>query len=171
MEEWAVILLTGLISLVTSVVTSRITLSVTQKNDVRKHILQERTDLYLELFPVIDELVNWPENVFDDEYMDEFISYKADMKLLASSETFKAYIALFDVVIEPYNFADIYTGYKNGEDTSDFNPEIFSKLKKEDLDLEPEEFADKFMPDRDKICRLIQNLYQKMREDLGSNIK
>lgn len=171
MNEWKIVLLTGAISLITSLLTSRITLAVTQKNEVKKHILEERTKFYFEYFPVVDLLLNHPEKVFDRSYTDKFFSYKARMKLLASKKTFSVYEQLFSIVAESTNAFDIYCGYQNGEDGSYFDQEDFAKLDKKDLQLSCEEFQQKHLPDRKEIDPYIQALYQEMRNDLGSNLK
>lgn len=169
-DEWAIILLTGIVSLFTSIVTSRITLTVTHKNEIRKHILEERTKFYFEIFPVIDILINAPGKVFDYSYMEKFISYKARMKLLASKKVFMKYQKLFDYVIQLFNFYDIYEGYNSSEPCS-FDEDNFSKLDKEDLKLTEAAFQQKYLPDRSKIDVLTQELYEAMRSDLGSNMK
>lgn len=183
MENWKTILLTGIISLITSIVTSRITLAVTRKNEIRKHILEERTEFYLKIFPVIDILINHPEKIYEQSYINNFLEYKAQVKLLASNRTFVAYKNLFDLVIKPYNIYDRYcTDHDPRSDPSlseckrDPNGKEFEISHIKESDIEVFEFGlekvkEENLPSRDDIEKCILDLYQEMRTDLGSNIK
>ena len=170
METWEITILTGCVSIISGVVASFVTSKITHRNEVKNHILQERTKFYLDSFPLIDLLINKEKNICDYEYMTDFISLKANMKLLSSKQTFEAYGKVFDLVIGAYNAIDIYNGYKNNEDISKFSKEDYAKVKG-DMSLSESEYLEKYMPDRDKLIKLIDDLYEEMRNDLGSNMK
>ena len=44
MEEWQIVLLTGGISIVSSIITALITLTITHKNEVKKLVLEKRAE-------------------------------------------------------------------------------------------------------------------------------
>lgn len=171
LSQWQILIISGIISIITSILIECIASLLKSKNEIRKHILEERTKFYFEFFPAVDLLINHPEKVFDHAYMNEFLSYKARMKLLSSKKTFAAYQKLFELAIEPYNAFDIYDGYQKGEEMSNFDQKNFDKLDKKDFDLSEEKFLQKYLPDRKEIEKCILALYQGMRTDLGSNIK
>ena len=50
MEEWQIVLLTGGISIVSSITTALITLSRTHRNEVKKLVLEKRSALYFEFY-------------------------------------------------------------------------------------------------------------------------
>ncbi len=171
MNDWQIALMTAGIALVASVITSIVTLKLTQKNDIRSHVLEQRTDLYLKFFSVVDVLSSDPYKVFDKKYMDDFMSYKAEMKLFSSRKTFQKYVNLFELVMKPFNFYDIYIGFQKGEDPTTFYANTYSCMDKEDFQLSAYDFQDKYVPDRKQLSESMQCLYESMRCDLGSNIK
>ena len=161
MQELELLLLTAVTSLIVLVVTSVITLKITQRNDVKKHILEKRTEFYLDVFPLIDLIINEYNSVFDFEYMENFIDTKSEMKLLASDKTFEQYEKLFRYMTDNYNKYCVYYNLKEA-DTS-INSKKFEELMHEYMDKNP--------LNRDYLQELVLNLYQEMRKDLGSNIK
>ena len=171
MERWEIVLLTGGVSLITAVLTSWVTTWLTRRNEVRKHIMEKRTEFYFEIFPVIDTLVNHVDNILHDEYWDEFMRLKAKMKLLASQETFKMYEKLFVLLAEAVSAFDIYTGIRRGEDTVNYDQESLAKIDRADFALSVPDFAMKHLPDKNLVRQYIQELYEAMRKDLGSNLK
>ena len=161
MQEWKVVVITGTVSLVVSIITSVITLKVTQKNEVKKHILEKRTEFYLDVFPLIDLIINEYNLVFDFDYMDEFIDTKSKMKLLASTKTYGEYTQLFEYLIKNYNKYCDY--YNSKEKDKSINSKRFNDLMNQ--------YIEKHQLDRDYLQDLVSNLYQEMRNDLGSNMK
>ncbi len=162
MQEWTVIVITGFISLVVSIVTSVITLKVTRNNDVKKHILEKRTEFYLDVFPLIDLIINEYDFVFDFDYMKEFIDSKSTMKLLASKKTHKEYNKLFQYLIHSYNqYCEFYNQYEDSD----------KRISKKEFEEKNNEYIKEHQLDRDYLDILVSNLYQEMRNDLGSNMK
>lgn len=170
MESWEIVILTGIVSMVSAIISSFVTTKLTQKNEIRKRILEERTKLYFEIFPKIDTLINHPENIAYEKYWVEFMHLKAKMKLLASKTTFREYEKLFNLLADSVNAIDIYDGMKRGEDCSNFDQESLSKINPLDFKLSLHEFEKKYLPNRDTTRLYIQELYEAMRMDLGSNL-
>ncbi len=170
MDQWEVVILSGLLSLIVSIATAWITATIARKNDVRKLILEERSKQYFEIYPLIDELISNIHKVYDEEYMQAFISQKAKMKLLASQKTFRAYSVIFQMVIDAYNAYDIYCGYHQNEKRSCFDDEDYRRVEA-NLALSEMDFKKYYLPDRNMITEKIQDLYMQMRNDLGSNVK
>lgn len=142
--------------------TSVITLKVTQNNNVKKHILEKRTEFYLEVFPLIDLIINEYNFVFDFDYMEKFIDSKSTMKLLASRRTHEEYSKLFNYLIDNYNqYCEFYNQYENSD----------KKISKKEFEDKINEYIEEHQLDRDCLDTLVSNLYQEMRNDLGSNMK
>ncbi len=171
MDGWRIVVLSGIVSLVTAILSTVITTGLTRKSEIRMHILEERTKFYFEIFPIIDTLINYPENIYNEDYWDEFMSFKAKMKLLASKKTFKEYERLFIFMTDSVNALDIYDGIKCEENPSTFCQEALAKIDQSDFKLARDEFVNKYLPDRDITQRYVENLYKAMRIDLGSNLK
>ena len=50
MNEWQIVLLTGIVTIITSIITALITLSITHRNEVKKLVLEKRAELYFEFY-------------------------------------------------------------------------------------------------------------------------
>lgn len=95
MDDWQIVLLTGCVSVVVSIVTACITISLTHRNEVKKFILEERTELYFEVYSFIEKLLNDESKIYDDGYIESLLKFKPKMKLLASVETMEEFKSLF----------------------------------------------------------------------------
>lgn len=58
MNEWQIVLLTGVVTIVTSIVTALITMSITHRNEVRKLVLEKRAELYFEFYDEAEHLLH-----------------------------------------------------------------------------------------------------------------
>ena len=95
MEKLQNVLLTGGISIVSSIITALITLSLTHRNEVKKLVLEKRSTLYFEFYDVAEMLLHNNNKVYDSEYIKALLQFKPKMKLLSSKKTVKAFRRLF----------------------------------------------------------------------------
>ena len=56
MNELKIVLLTGLLTISSSIITALITLKVTHRNEVKKHIWEKRAELYFEFYDEAEKL-------------------------------------------------------------------------------------------------------------------
>mgnify|MGYP000817359238 FL=1 len=98
MEEWQIVLLTGGISVVSSIITALITLSRTHRNEVKKLVLEKRSALYFEFYDVAEMLLHNNNKVYDSEYIKVLLQFKPKMKLLSSKDTVEAFKSFFELV-------------------------------------------------------------------------
>lgn len=183
MEGWETIVITALLSLITAIITSLVTTSLNYKNTVKKWVLEKRSELYLRFYKNAEELLKNPEKSFDDDYFNEILKVKPEMKLLSSNETFDAFKQFYEFI------RNIKVGYNKycSENNPETDPErVFIGV---DEDGEPyedryvteedmndfydncENYKENNMPKTEEISRHIELLYQAMRDDLGSNLK
>ena len=62
MNEWQIVLLTGVMTIITSIITALITLSITHRNEVKKLVLEKRAELYFEFY---DDVKVYTHNIWD----------------------------------------------------------------------------------------------------------
>lgn len=183
MEEWQIILLTGGISIVSSIITALITLSRTHRNEVKKLVLEKRSALYFEFYDVAEILLHNNNRVYDSEYIKVLLQFKPKMKLLSSQNTVEVFRSFFELVTKKYEEYRTFCA----ENDPRVNPKYFHTYIDED-GVEQEEWhgnalevsyfesdAEKFkvdnVPSKEEISKHITALYEQMRKDLGSNIK
>jgi hypothetical protein len=183
MEEWQIILLTGGISIVSSIITALITLSRTHRNEVKKLVLEKRSALYFEFYDVAEMLLHNNNKVYDSEYIKVLLQFKPKMKLLSSKDTVEAFKSFFELVTKKYEEYRTFCA----ENDPRVNPNYFHTYIDED-GVEQEEWhgnalevsyfesdAEKFktdnIPCKEEISKHVTALYEQMRNDLGSNIK
>jgi hypothetical protein len=182
MEEWKIILLTGLVSIVSSIVTALITNSHTHRNEVKKLILEKRAALYFEFYDIAEQLLHQNYKVYDDAYISEILKFKPRMKLLSSKKTIERFKDFFELVVQKY---EAFQSYR-AENDPRISPKFFhtyvdengveqeewhgSEFEIADYESHAEVFKTKNIPTKDELSKCIKDLYEQMREDLGSNI-
>ena len=183
MEEWQIVLLTGGISIVSSIITALITLSLTHRNEVKKLVLEKRSTLYFEFYDVAEMLLHNNNKVYDGEYIKALLQFKPKMKLLSSKKTVKAFRRLFELITQKYEAYRTFCVENDPRNNPDFLEQEFDEEGIEftichatELEiLSFENAAEKFkadnMPSKEEISKHITALYEQMRKDLGSNIK
>ena len=183
MEEWQIVLLTGGISIVSSIITALITLTITHKNEVKKLVLEKRAELYFEFYNEVELLLHDNFKIYDSNYIKVLLQYKSKMKLLSSENTMKAFRDVFELVTLKHKE---YRAFCNNNDPRN-NPDFLEREFDEDgvefeichateLDIlcfesDAEKFKVDNIPSKEEISKQITALYKEMREDLGSNIK
>lgn len=183
MEEWQIVLLTGGISIVSSIITALITLSRTHRNEVKKLVLEKRSALYFEFYDVAEMLLHNNNKVYDSEYIKVLLQFKPKMKLLSSKKTVKAFRKLFEMITSKYEAYRTFCIENDPREDPKFletccNAEgiEYEVCHATDLDIsyfesDAEKFKADNMPSKEVISKHITALYEQMRKDLGSNIK
>lgn len=183
MEEWQIVLLTGGISIVSSIITALITLSRTHRNEVKKLVLEKRSALYFEFYDVAEMLLHNNNKVYDSEYIKALLQFKPKIKLLSSKKTVKAFRKLFELITQKYEAYRTFCIENDPRDNPDLLEQVFDKEGNEftnchvseweisDFENAVEKFKADNMPSKEEISEHITALYEQMRKDLGSNIK
>ena len=183
MNEWQIVLLTGVVTIVTSIVTALITLSITHRNEVRKLVLEKRAELYFEYYDEAEHLLHDRFKIYDSNYIGVLLKFKPKMKLLSSAKTVEAFKAFYELIAKHF---DEYRSYCNQNDPRN-NPDFleigidedgveYEICHATDMDIsyfesDVEKFKRENIPSIDTIRQHITALYTEMRKDLGSNIK
>ena len=183
MNEWQIVLLTGVVTIVTSIVTALITLSLTHRNEVRKLVLEKRAELYFEFYDEAEHLLHDRFKIYDSNYIGVLLKFKPKMKLLSSAKTVEAFKAFYELIAKHF---DEYRSYCNQNDPRN-NPDFleigidedgveYEICHATDMDIsyfesDVEKFKRENIPSIDTIRQHITALYTEMRKDLGSNIK
>ena len=183
MNEWQIVLLTGVVTIVTSIVTALITLSITHRNEVRKLVLEKRAELYFEFYDEAEHLLHDRFKIYDSNYIGVLLKFKSKMKLLSSAKTVEAFKAFYELIAKHF---DEYRSYCNQNDPRN-NPDFleigidedgveYEICHATDMDIsyfesDVEKFKRENIPSIDTIRQHITALYTEMRKDLGSNIK
>ena len=183
MNEWQIVLLTGVVTIVTSIVTALITLSITHRNEVRKLVLEKRAELYFEFYDEAEHLLHDRFKIYDSNYIGVLLKFKPKMKLLSSAKTVEAFKAFYELIAKHF---DEYRSFCNQNDPRN-NPDFleigidedgveYEICHATDMDIsyfesDVEKFKRENIPSIDTIRQRITALYTEMRKDLGSNIK
>ena len=183
MNEWQIVLLTGVVTIVTSNVTALITLSIPHRNEVRKLVLEKRAELYFEFYDEAEHLLHDRFKIYDSNYIGVLLKFKPKMKLLSSAKTVEAFKAFYELIAKHF---DEYRSYCNQNDPRN-NPDFleigidedgveYEICHATDMDIsyfesDVEKFKRENIPSIDTIRQHITALYTEMRKDLGSNIK
>ncbi len=183
MNEWQIVLLTGVVTIVTSIVTALITMSITHRNEVRKLVLEKRAELYFEFYDEAEHLLHDRFKIYDSNYIGVLLKFKPKMKLLSSTKTVEAFKAFYELIAKHF---DEYRSFCNQNDPRN-NPDFleigidedgveYEICHATDMDIsyfesDVEKFKRENIPSIDTIRQHITALYTEMRKDLGSNIK
>lgn len=181
MEAWQTALLTASLSVLTAIITTKVTAWSSHKNTVRKWLLEKRAEIYFSFYERVELVLKEREKVFEQEYLDSLIVLKPQMKLLSSQNTFKAFRAYYEFVQttsnkykrfcienDPQNDpSKVYqVTLDNGEQYEDYN---ITQRDIDQFEWQTEKYKRDNLPDNNTINSYIEPLYQAMRSDLGSN--
>ena len=178
MNEWQIILLTGVVSFITALVT----LAVTHRNEVKKLVMENRAKLYFDFCDKVEKILNNRFIIYDKEYIDILLTYKSKLKLLSSENTLTAFKDLYEFVmghysayIHYYNSTNPYNNPKychiecdaEGVEHEEYNvPDFEISFFENDV----EKFKKEHLPSYEDVSKYIMKLYDEMRKDLGNTI-
>ncbi len=182
MEGWEVVVLTTVLTLLSLVVTAKITTKISYNNDVRKEIREKRAELYLSFYDDVESILKDKTLVFNREYLDILVSTKPQIKLLSSKATFQAYYEYYEYIRKEIHLFEQFCNendplndssrYEYCMDEKGNEQEIVhvSEWEIHDFEKLQEKYKRENKPDNKTISAYLEKLYQAMREDLGSNL-
>lgn len=182
MEAWQTALLTASLSVLTAIITTKVTARSSHKNEVKKWLLEKRAEIYFSFYDQVELALKERQKVFEQEYLDSLISVKPQMKLMSSKKTFKAFRSYYEFIQATVNeYKQFCTENDPMGDSSSFyqvtldNGEEFEgcNITQWDIDRfewQEEKYKQDNLPDNNQMNTYIEPLYLAMRKDLGSNI-
>ena len=182
MQAWQTTLLSTGLSILTAIITAKVTSWISHRNEVKKWLLEKRAELYFSFYDQIENVLRNPVLIFEREYFDFLICIKPQIKLLASPKTFEAFKNYYEFVRSQAHsfkrFCDVndpQNDLTRFETYMDENGEEFEVIHIDEEDIKQfeklqEQYRQEQKPNGYEINTYIENLYQSMREDLGSNI-
>ncbi len=182
METWQTALLTASLSVLTAIITTRVTAWSSHKNEVKKWLLEKRTQIYFSFYDQVELALKERKKVFEQEYLDSLISLKPQMKLMSSKRTFKVFHSYYEFIQDNVSAYKKFCADNDPRCDSSRFCQIISDDGKEyevyditqwDIDhfeWQEEKYKQDNLPDNNKMNSYIEPLYQAMRKDLGSDI-
>lgn len=181
MQTWQTAILTALLSILTAIITTKVTAWNRHKNEVKRWLLEKRAETYFSFYSQVELVLQNREKIYDKAYLNSLSVLKPQMKLLSSKKTFKAFQAYYEFIratvidyknfcaendpcFDPSRIEEIEL--ENGEKYDE--PHIYSS-DIEIFEWEAEKYKQDNLPDANIINAYIEPLYQAMRNDLGSN--
>ena len=179
--EFAKILISGVISCLTAL----LTVNFTYRSNSKRWIQEKRSELYLTLYEKMELVLANKEKIFDAAYLEELEKFKPQMHLFSSSRTLAAFMNCYDFInAEVSNYKDFYSKYDpNGDpDKSDF---YYDEESQEEIEVphsatsqELRRFSqsvreyksDRINDAKKKLNPNIETLYSAMQKDLGGNL-
>lgn len=181
MDNWKMILLTAGISLIVSILTSWVTSKCAFKSDIKKYLYSKRETLYFELGECLDELLIDLSNVYEEDYKEKLYLFKPRVKLIASNGVVNDYKKIMNVYNKYYFKLQEFIS-KNDPTMDENNYEHVTNEFGEEDDMPHfderdinnyehslEEFKENNYPQTQEIQRMINNIIDAMRKDLGNN--
>lgn len=183
MNEWQIVLLTGVVTIITSIITALITLSITHKNEVKKLVLEKRAELYFEFYDEAEHLLHDRLKIYDSSYIGVLLKFKPKMKLLSSAKTVEAFKAFYELITKRYENYRNFCSQNDPRNNPDFletgidaDGVEYEICHATDMDIsyfesDAEKFKKENLPSIETISQHITALYTEMRKDLGSDTK
>lgn len=173
--ENAIDIVVAIITILLSLVTSNLLLKQNYKKDIQLRISEERTDLYIQLYGVLDESIKKPELLLKDDYRDRIEIYKPKMKLIASEEVnneFKLYRNLIATSIRNYNnFASENSPEQLSGEWDDDEEGHGSPIYREEHISESRKLIREYIENNtsgEEAKKMLDPIVDAMRKDIGS---
>lgn len=182
MEAWQTAFLTASLSVLTAIITTKVTAWSSHKNEVKKWLLEKRAEIYFSFYNQVELVLEERNKVFEQDYLDSLVSVKPQMKLMSSKNTFKAFRSYYEFIQATVNKYKKFCAENDPTgDTSRFYQIILDNgeeyegcnITQGDIDQferQKEKYKQDNLPDNNQMNAFIEPLYLAMRNDLGSNI-
>lgn len=179
---WKTTLLTAFVSILTAIITTKVTAWNSHRNEVKKWILDKRADVYFTFYNQAEVILKTKEKIFEQEYLDSLVSLKAKMNLVSSKKTFKAFHAYYEfieaTVYDYEKFCEQNDPLKVesrchiclSEEGNFINYLDVMQSEIDSFDQKVKQYKNDNLPDDKLINEYIETLYKTMRNDFGSNI-
>lgn len=165
MQAWQTALLTASLSVLTAIITTKVTAWSSHRNEVKKWLLEKRSKIYLSFYNQVELALKDRKKVFEQEYLESLIALKPQMKLLSSKRTFKRFHIYLDFIQSKISEFESFC-YENAPEC---DKTYISQIEIDLLEWEEETYKQNNSPSIDTMNFYIEPLYQAMRKDLGSN--
>lgn len=177
--EWANLIVPSVISIIGFIFTYY-SMCRRFKNVTKQQITEEQRKIYLEVYIDVEKVVTTNAIIFESEYYDKLVSYKAKMKLAASNAVINAYNEymrfVFKVAFPAWkwlgeNYPEVHN--KNLEYINVGNAkecEIARVIEKRNKKLKNdyEKYKEEHIPNANEIVKRVDDLLNVMRADLGN---
>ena len=177
MEFIKSVLTTGILPLLVAFLTAKLT----YRRETKKSILEKRASLYLSIQNKAESLAYKPVQIFDLSYRNSVLKYKPQVELIASPKVKKAYLNFYSFIDNYYK--DYYKFCNENdprEDKSNYHTVILEDGEEieevsfwdEDIkyfEKSAESFKNQHCPKIEDLKKYLDELYEAMRKDLGSN--
>lgn len=171
-----------IISSAVSVIGFSVTIFTTYKqfkNSKKERIIERQSNLYLECYNKIEPIVNSPLLIFEKSYYDGIVLPKAEMKLVASNSTLRAYKEYLKFVYDGWNEFNIFCSLNDPRTNGKYIEIVIdaetgfdderSHLTKQDIqyfDYLVDKYRNEHCPDIEEIKKQLAKLLNSMRNDL-----
>lgn len=183
MQVWETALLTASLSILTAIITTKVTAWSSHKNEVKKWLLEKRTEVYLDLYEKTEIVLRNRKEVFSREYLKMLADVKPAVKLFGSKEVVDALYNYFEYIKRTSDAFEAFCrendpernddNYEYGIDEYGEEYEIphFTEFDIKRFDDQVREYKKTYKPDIDEVRKYINSLNKAMRKDLGSDWK
>ena len=174
-----------IISSIVSIIGFGITIFTTYKqfkNSKKERIIESQSKLYVECYNKIEPIVNSPHLIFDYHYYESIALFKAEMKLVASNETlraYKEYLNLVYDVLEKYNAFCVQNDPRSDDRNIEISVDEETGTEHEILHVTEhdishfefllEKYCNEHCPDMKELKKQIAKLLNAMRTDLSND--
>jgi len=177
-EFWLPIIISSIVSILGFGVTIFTTYKQF-KNSKKERIVEKQSELYLECYNKIEPIINSPFLVFDNCYYENILFFKAEMKLIASNSTLRAYKAYLQFVYDALGKFNIFYSENDPHNNEKYIETVIDTATGDEHEIQhiPEQdrqhfnylvdiYRSKHCPDVREIKNQIAKLLNSMRKDL-----
>ena len=183
LEQVASVVISLISPVAVAAVTAFLTSRNARENEMRKLLHEKRLELYMSFYEQVERCLKNRQIVFEQEYFQKIGTYKAKMTLMASENTRKAFDEFFWFIRQKWTD---YHKYSLGNDPAfdesrhhttydeNGNESEWVDVSREELDAFNDEirrYKKTNKPAKEVIEKYAEEMYQSMRNDLGSNLK
>ena len=174
-----------IISAVISIIGFGVTIYTTHKqfkNFKKERIIERQSKLYIECYNKIEPIINSPQLIFDYHYYESISLFKAEMKLVASNPTIRAYKEYLKFVYDIWEKYNIFCLENDPQINGKYNEIIIDEATgckseinhatEQDLEyfnISTEQYRNEHFTDITEMKKQIAKLLNAMRTDLSND--
>lgn len=177
MEFIKSVLIAGVLPLLVAYLTAKLT----YKREAKKSILEKRASLYLSIQNKAESLAYKPVQIFDLSYRNSVLKYKPQVELIASPRVKGAYLKFYSFIDNYYKeYHKFCIENDPREDKNNYHTVVLEDGEEieevsfwsEDIkyfEKSAKSFKHQHSPKIEELKKYLDELYEAMRKDLGSN--
>lgn len=165
-EEVSMAIITGICSLIVSIVVAFATSKLTLRHDMKKRIYEKREEVYIECFELVQAIKDDPNLIFNNaEFFTPFCTLRSKLNLFASQEVLDIieplYVKIKEAIEEYWSFFDgaEYEVYKQNEEEYNSKTEL-------DVHNVEQAYCEAHMLDANFVENTISMMVSAMRKDM-----